>query len=104
MSSQAKHYHGKHIPKVLNRLQDPGALLFIKGGRKLAVIPFFRALTALSDCPRYIPGLSVIQKIAVGASRTVREARTDCPKSKDRLSVTYGRTVRPLEGQKLVSV
>jgi hypothetical protein len=105
VSSQAKHYHGKHIPKVLNPLQDPGTLLFIEGGRKLAVIPFFRALTALSDCPRYIPGLSVIQKkLAVGASRIVRESRTDYLMSKDGLSVTYGRTVRPLEGQKLVYV
>jgi hypothetical protein len=41
VSSQAKHYHGKQIPKVLNPLQYPGTLLFIEGGRKLAVIPFF---------------------------------------------------------------
>jgi hypothetical protein len=49
--SQAKHYHGKHILKVLNLFQDPGTLLFIEEGRKLAVTPFSRALTTLLDCP-----------------------------------------------------
>jgi hypothetical protein len=62
VSSQAKHYHGKHIPKVLNLLQIPDTFLFIEQGRKLVVTPFSRTLTILSDCPRSILGLSVIQK------------------------------------------
>jgi hypothetical protein len=76
-------------PKVLNTLQDPGTLLFIEGGRKLAVIPFFRALTALSDCPRYTLGLSVIQKTSCWCV-------TDSPWGPDGLSEVKGRTVRHL--------
>jgi hypothetical protein len=87
--SQAKHYHGKHIPKVLNTLQDPSTLLFIEGGRKLSVIPFFRALTALSNYPQYTLGLSVIQK-------TSRWCVTDSPWGPDGLSEVKGWIVRHL--------
>jgi hypothetical protein len=88
-SHEAKHYHGKHIPKVLNILQVLDTLLLIEGGRKLAVTPFSRALTALSDCPLCIPGLSVIQK-------TSHWCVTDSPWGPDGLSEVKGRTVRHL--------
>jgi hypothetical protein len=101
---QAKHYHGKHIPKVLNLLEDLGTLLFIEEGRKLVVAPFSRALTALSDCPWSILGLSVIQKtsrwcitdnpwgldgLSEVKGRTVWGQRTDCPSPTDRPSDTW---------------